>query len=89
MLKAKYIQAFTNQIKKTIQIIYQISLSHNILYQKMKISSTKPNQKIQLFRIKIKLFRWKKLFNFTILGIANYWRNQNKTMKFGYLCIIR
>ena len=72
MLKARYIQTFTIQIKKIIQIIYQISLSLNILYQKIKVSNTKFNLKILLYRIKIKLFSWKKLFNFTILGISNY-----------------
>jgi hypothetical protein len=72
MLKARYIQTFKIQIKKIIQIIYQISLSLNILYQKINVSNTKRNLKILLYRIKIKLFSWKKLFNFTILGISNY-----------------
>ena len=87
MLIAKYIRAINNQMKKIIQIIHQISL--NILYQKIKVLNTKLNYKIQFYKIKIKLFNQKKLFSFTISGIANYQKNQNKTIKYGFLCIMR
>lgn len=89
MLIARFIQVIINQIKKIIQTIDQISLSLNILYQKIKVLNIKLNQKIRFHKIKIKLFSWKNLFSFTISDIFNYQKNQNKTMKYGYLYIIK